>query len=107
MKPARLAVLAGVLILAGCSAAPQALPAEDYYELARTIGVFAESSDSALDGYADEACGVLRSGEADTSWLLGVKYLTDAGMSGEDAGRFLVYAASYRCPEMIDRFPEA
>lgn len=93
-----------VLALAGCSSAPEAIPADVYYELAGEY--FTESSDESLDGYAEEVCALMAEGDADTSWLYGVKYLTDAGMDAGEAGKFLVYAASYSCPDMLERFPE-
>jgi hypothetical protein len=107
MRKILLVGVAAALLLTGCSATPEAIPAELYYENARAVTAFAESSDAALDGYAEEACEAMRAGDTDTSWLLGVKMLTEAGMDAEEAGSYLVWAASYRCPEMVERFPSS
>ncbi|WP_307041635.1 hypothetical protein [Agromyces ramosus] len=93
-----------VLASSGCAAAPEAIPAEVYHELAGEY--FTESSTENLDRYAEEICTVMEGGDMETSWLYGVKYLTDAGMDAGEAGKYLVYAASYSCPEMLERFPE-
>lgn len=93
-------------MLAGCSGAPAPISAADYYDLVRDSEIFTPSTtQQELDEYADDVCKVMRVGDVETSWVYGVKYLTDAGMSGGDSGTFLAQATSYKCPEMVERFP--
>lgn len=107
MKRFAIPLLAVACLLTSCASSPAALSSEEYYKLVRENTILTDSTDGELGSYAVEVCAVLRAGDVDSSWVLGVKHLTDAGMTGQEAGGFLVYAASYACPEMLDRFPSS
>jgi len=101
--------IAVALLMAGCSAAPEALPESDYFEMVQdNVSVLDGATDEQLRTVGKQACEAMKSAGNDNEAYAGtLKALLDSGLEAGEAGQFIVYATSTYCPDQVDRIPLA
>lgn len=101
LVPAALAVL----MLAGCSAAPQGIGQGDYVRFVGELDSYKNMDEPTIQELGKSICD-LREKAGDNQAGIESVYLSQTvagGFDAHDVGAFLVYATARYCPEYLDQ----
>ncbi|TFC59393.1 MULTISPECIES: DUF732 domain-containing protein [unclassified Cryobacterium] len=106
MATTSLASAIALVVLVGCAAPPpEQLSDRDFRELSNSIDFYATYNDAGLEAAAKSVCETMETADANEAWVRALKSLIDQDVPAGDAGQFIVYATSARCPEMVELLP--
>jgi hypothetical protein len=99
-----LAMIAAVLLLAGCASGTTALAEDDFFESVSELDSFAGVSEARYTEMGEAVCGLLESEPSPDGYVQVLAQFKDGGFA-DDAGAFIQYAVSTYCPDLQDRIP--